>query len=641
MNKFNNNYIYPEEEDSIYGIPQIPRAGTRSLFEIAWHRRGTVLALTILTLVMGLVYLMFATPKFTSTSKLYIEKKGPKILGEAESIVTGYKDYLHTQAELLKSFPVLSAVIKKHGIREMKTLSNKDDPIGYLNRKVDVSVGKKDDIISVSFDSADPVEAAQLVNTLVDSYITYQSSQKRGTNTDILKIVQKEKAKREAELAEKLEFMEKFRQKYGVPTSESRSFMFDELYRLNLRLTDLSQHVTDKHPAVKATKEKIARILEQYDLITEYSIMQSDWEKAKSRCDILDKRIEELSATEDVGALNISILEVAQPTVKPSKPQKARVMAIAMVLGLMFGGGLALLRDFMDHKFRSSEEIGNILGIPVLGSIPSMSQEQSVSERGQKVYLDSSSRVAEAYRTIRTAVFFSVPPSEAKTLLVTSPAPGEGKTTLVSNLAIAMAQAGQKTLVLDADFRKPMQHSIFKISQERGLSSVLTGAATLEEAIQTNVIDGLDVLPIGPTVSNPSEILNSGTYAGMLKKLADKYDRIIIDSPPSIPVTDAQILAALSDATLLVIKAESSTKRTSLHTRDNLLNVGATLLGTVVNDVSKNNGRYGYSTRYKHYGHSRKKDKTRIIDIDPVNNISRGLTEFGGSKQYSVADEKS
>jgi capsular exopolysaccharide synthesis family protein len=231
-----------------------------------------------------------------------------------------------------------------------------------------------------------------------------------------------------------------------------------------------------------------------------------------------------------------------------------------------------------------------------------ISEKQDIVTRGQKVYLASKSVVAEAYRTIRTAVFFGAPKGEAKTILVTSPAPGDGKSTIVSNLAIAMAQAGQKTLVLDGDFRRPVQHKIFEIDQNKGLSSVLAGRLTVDEAVQPGPVKGLDILCRGPEVPNPSELLNSDVFAEILKNLSERYDRIIIDSPPVTPVADSQILGALCNVTVLVLRAEKSTRRISQQARDALLSVGARILGVVVNDVSPKRGYYGYYSGYGRYG---------------------------------------
>jgi len=159
-----------------------------------------------------------------------------------------------------------------------------------------------------------------------------------------------------------------------------------------------------------------------------------------------------------------------------------------------------------------------------------------------------------------------------------------------------------------------MQHDIFEIDGDKGLSSVLAGTTTLEEAIQPTKVKGLELLPCGPDVPNPSEILNSETFAKTLEHLStNKYDRIIIDSPPVMPVTDAQILAAICDITLVVLRAEKSTRKFSQQARDGLLSVGAHILGAVVNDVSRKGGRYGYYSGYGYYyghgyyGHGRRK----------------------------------
>jgi succinoglycan biosynthesis transport protein ExoP len=703
----NNNAV--EENGSYGGMPPAIGWMPESLIRIIWRSGWIVLLTTALALAAAFVYLSKAKPVYTSTSRIYVEQSGPKIFAETEEgIMTQSKNYLYTQAELLKSMPILADVLDVPGVRQMKTFARVDNSIAHLKRNLDVRVGKKDDIINVSFNSPYPAEAAQLANEVVDSYITYHASRKRSTSAEVLKILQNEKAKRSEELTEKLEAMMDFKRKNEalalegsqgnivigrleklstvlteaqlatieskstyestkemvsdparlkqfveaerakgvyISTGSEKAALKPKLDQLRLRLADRLRQVKSGHPAVtaletaiahieaqiadldakfaqaqlavaeqqyRAAKEKEDQIARYYedqrrqaldlnDQLSQYTILQSDWDQTKKLCDILDDRIKELNVTEDVGALNISILEVARPAGAPSEPQKARIMAIALVLGLLLGGGLALLRDWVDQRLRSAEEISAVLGVPVLGVVPSMSRRQSMVARGQKVHKDSDSRAAEAYRTIRTAVFFGAAKDEAKTVLVTSPATVDGKTTLVSNLAIAMAQAGQKTLILDADFRRPMQHKIFEVNHEdMGLSSTLAGTTTLEEAIRPTEVEGLELLPCGPDVPNPSEILNSDSFAGLLELLSNRYDRVIIDSPPVMPVTDAQILAAICDITLLVLRAEKSTRRVSQQARDGLLSVGARVLGAVVSDVPKK-GRYGYYSGYGYY----------------------------------------
>src|SRR5690606_2751592 len=182
--------------------------------------------------------------------------------------------------------------------------------------------------------------------------------------------------------------------------------------------------------------------------------------------------------------------------------------------------------------------------------IPHMSRRLTQVQRGQKVFLDPMSEVAEAFRTVRTAVYFGARSDKSKTLLVTSAMPGDGKSTSASNLAIAMAQAGQRTPLLDCDFRKPTQHIIFEVDASVGVSTVLAGREPLERAIQRTAVEGLDILPGGPIPLNPSEILNSQAFSDMIDELSVRYDHIVIDSPPVNAVTDARILGALCDVTV-------------------------------------------------------------------------------------------
>jgi capsular exopolysaccharide synthesis family protein len=702
------------------GPPEMELPG-ENVFSVVWRGRWIVLIATAVALGLGFLYISKATPIYTSTSRIYVEQSGPRIMTEmAEGVMTQSKNYLYTQAELLKSTPIIATALDSPGARQLHTFADIDNRVGYLKKELETVVGKKDDIISVSFNSPYPTEAAQIVNATVDSYITYHATSKKSTSAEVLKILQNENTRRSKELNEKLTAMMAFKKENEALAFESRqgNLVIERLERLSTVLTEAQlatlesksvyestkemvsdparlkqfvqaqrargvyittgsektelesmleqlelqrtkflRRVTPGHPAVAAldsdiqrveakitnldaefaqahlavtgqqylsAKEKEEQIAEYYEQqrqealalneqLAEYTILQSDWEQAKKLCDILDDRIKELNVTEDVGALNISILEVARPADKPSAPQKARIMAVALVLGFMLGGALALLRAFMDQKLRSAEEISAVLGVPVLGIVPSMSKRETIVSRGQIVHKDSASRTAEAYRTIRTAVFFGAPKDEAKTILVTSPAAADGKTTLVSNLAIAMAQAGQKVLIVDADFRKPMQHKVFDLDNgDKGLSSVLAGTTTLADAIRPTEVKCLQLLPCGPDVPNPSEILNSESFARLLELLSSKYNRIIIDSPPVMPVTDAQILAAICDVTLLVLRAERSTRKMSQQARDGLLSVGARVLGTIVNDVPRK-GRYGYYSSYGYYygeyGYGRRKKR--------------------------------
>jgi len=686
------------QSDSHVEMPQTGGLIPDSLVRIIWRGRWIVLLTTVVALAAAFAYITKATPMYTSTSKIFVEQAGPTILTEVEGVMTKSMNYLSTQAELLRSMPILSLAVEKVRAKQTDIFNRVDNPIAYLRNGLNVSVGTYDDIISISSDSADPVEAAQLVNAVVDGYVAYHAARKRSTSTEVLGILQNEHTERRAELLEKMKAMADYKKENSamgfeheggnvitsrfqalsaaltaaqLATIESKSIyettkemvrdpaklkrftreqlvddgyispgneragLVSRLDQLQLRLADRLRQVKSGHPAVAALESEIAHIEEQIadldaefaraelaaaqnelalaeqrylaarekeeeiakhfedqrqqtielnEQLAQYTVLQLDWEQTRKLCDILDDRIKEVNVTEDVGALNISILEVARPSNTPSSPQTIRSMTIASVLGLMLGLGLALVRDFTDQRLRSVKEVSAVLGMPVLGAVPPIKRGQSLADQGQKVLLDSESHAAEAYRMIRTSVFFGTRKHRAKTILVTSPGAGAGKTTLVSNLAIAMAQAGHKTLVLDANFRNPMQHHVFEthMNGDRGLISVLSGDSTLEEAIRPTGVEELDLLPCGSQLLNASEVLSSPAFAELLGDLSNRYSHIVIDSPPAVPFTDPQILSAICNTTLLVVRAEKSTRENSQEARDGLRNAGGRILGAVI-----------------------------------------------------------
>lgn len=694
----------PDTVNSPLKMLQSTRVPSRSVIQIIWRSRWILLLTTLFALALAYIYISNIPALYTSTARIYVEQSGPKIITEIqEGVMTQSKNYLYTQAALLKSTPILAAAVDTPGISQMKTFEGVANPISLIKGNLVTEVGTKDEIINVSFSSPYPVEAAQIVNTIVESYINFQANRKRNTSGEILKILQTEKEKSNKKLTEKLKAMMDFKTdnpelvfegtqgnivierlqslttvltEAQLNTIESKS-VYDsiketindpnklkvfiesqqasgifsskytekeelkfQLNQLEKRLIDRLRYVKSNHPAVIAIENEISHIKKQIaemvldtelaneqlaiaekqyleaqnrenqiakyyqdqrelalalnEDLAEYTILQSEWEQTKKLCDILDERIRELDFTEDVGILNISILEIAHPATAPSKLEKARIMSISIVIGLLLGGVIALLRDWMDQRIRSIEEITGILDMQVLGVVPSMSRRLNIINRGQITNLESDSYAAEAYRSIRTGVFFGTTNERAKTILITSPEEMEGRTILASNLAIAMAQAGQHTLLLDADFRNPMQHLIFKVEGEYGLVSLLSGTSKLENSIHTTEIDGLDLLPCRTQLVNPLEILSSSGFAKLLSILSDKYDRVIIDSPPIVPVTDAKILAAICDITLLVLRAKKSTRKMCLRARDELLSVKACVLGAVVNDVPKKGHRRYY-----------------------------------------------
>jgi succinoglycan biosynthesis transport protein ExoP len=387
--------------------------------------------------------------------------------------------------------------------------------------------------------------------------------------------------------------------------------------QIEKRIAELDKEFVQRHIALAqaASEEAAAReqeLTKMYEaelvkvqnlggLDAEYAFITSECTLMENLCSGLMTQISNLDLNARLEGPNTYVLERAMPATEPVWPRPMMVLALGLVAGLMMGFGLAFLWDWRDQSVRSADEVTALLGVPVLGAVPSMSRRRLMA-RGQRLRFDATSRESEAYRSIRTFLFLGVAREHASTILVTSPGPREGKTTLVSNLGVAMAHAGQRTLILDADLRKPMQHHIFGVDRHGpGLTDVLLGTATLEEAIQPTEVERLDVLASGQRTSNPSELLNSPAFLHTLERLKNKYAYVLVDSPPVGIVTDAQILANLCGLTLLVLRANKSSRLLTQRAGGALLTVNARVAGVIVNGVPKKDTKYSHYSVFSSY----------------------------------------
>jgi succinoglycan biosynthesis transport protein ExoP len=337
---------------------------------------------------------------------------------------------------------------------------------------------------------------------------------------------------------------------------------------------------------------------------TECGKLEAQATTLQKQLDVVDARIGEVSVNSaNGGPANAQVLESARPSDSPIKPNKMLVMAGAMIMGWVLGIGLAMLRDWQDVRLRKPDEIRSLLGTPVVAMVPRINMKLSPVTRGQMVRLDARSPVAEAYRSARTSLHLGIS-SKAKTILVASPMEGDGKSTTASNLAIAFAQAGERTLLIDCDLREPVQHLIFEAEGRLGLSSVVAGEATLQNAIAPTGVAGLHLLPCGPVPVNPSELLTSKRFERLMRSLGESFDRIVIDSAPLMMFTDAQVLAASADVTLLVLRMNQSMRQLGMMAMDSLAKVGANVVGAVANDVAPPKGyrKYGGAWQYATQG---------------------------------------
>jgi succinoglycan biosynthesis transport protein ExoP len=350
--------------------------------------------------------------------------------------------------------------------------------------------------------------------------------------------------------------------------------------------------------------------LELAQLEVEYKPLVRDNEDNQTLYKVLSQRAKETGLTGLIKSNNVRILDLAIPGKLPIKPRVVLNVVIAVFAGLVLGFGAALAAEGFDNTVRGQEQAEALIGVPVLGMIPLIDQSNdaklSVKEQQTRdlgVFHDGRSAAAEACRSIRTNLLFLSPDSPLKSLVVTSPGPREGKTTTAISLAITMAQAGAKVLLVDTDLRRPRLHRAFGRTNEEGISKMIVGEGTLEQAVFHTEVPNLDLLACGPLPPNPAELLHTKRFKDIMADCARRYDRVIYDSPPTSAVTDPVVIGNLADGVVLVIRAAYTTRDAATYARRQLTDAKAKILGTIVNRVDPSNRYYNYhySRYYRSY----------------------------------------
>ena len=370
----------------------------------------------------------------------------------------------------------------------------------------------------------------------------------------------------------------------------------------------------------------------------EYNFLKRDAEANRTLYENLLEKLKEAGVTAGLRSNNIRPVNVARVPESPTEPDVFRNLSFALALGLTTGIGLAFMLEGLDNTVCTVEQVQAISMLPSLGIIPlgsgtadqrTTAKRLSLAENKETIELITKSRphsqMAEAYRALRTSLLLTSVGAPPKVILVTSALPEEGKTTTSINCAIVLAQKGVRVLLIDADLRRPSIHRMLGLVTKAGLSNVLTGGATLQQAtVRSLVVPTLFVLPAGTQPPNPSELLASPQMSDLLESLRGQYDHIVIDTPPTLPVTDAVIMATRADAVILVARAGSTTKQALKRSRDILLQVSAKVSGVLLNAVDLHSpdyysyyGQMGKTVRsYYHDDLDRSRDEEEVHDED-------------------------
>lgn len=421
-------------------------------------------------------------------------------------------------------------------------LEFEDDPSSLLDG-LGVLVSPQTEILTINYVSSDPEVARSRAQAFADGYVMYKREQKQAE----------------------------------VETSSER--LFTQIGALNERINSLTDELGETIDAGRR-----ANLQTQINaLVSQLALLEQE-------------------RTTSAASATVAIGEVIQPASLPSAPftPNYRQNAIlGLFLGLLLGMLAALLRERLDDRLRGRHDFEARLGHPVLAVIPRIPNWRRRGEAKVVALEAPHSFASESYKTLRTSTLFIASNRGTRVLLITGPHAGEGKTTTLANLGVSLAHADRRVIVVSADLRKPRLHEFFRIDNDKGVTTILSGETTLPESLIRVGVDRLRVLPSGPSPLNPAEVLGSEAMGELLDQLRDMADLVLLDAPPILSVADATVLSPMSDGVILVVNPSQSSRSAVVNAVQRLEQVGTHIVGGVLNnfDLSEGSGSY-YGWRY-------------------------------------------
>ncbi len=608
------------------------------------RKRKLVIVFSFLIVIgFAAIYFSGETPVYMATSSVKIEERKTMAGLLTELVAYSPGDVMESACKIITGFPVMKKVALRMGmINEATPLEKVIQSVAELQGDITTQTVKQTNIIEITVTYEEAKKAMVLANTIADVYIEDNLEEKNRQASAARKFISEQLSS----LGKKLESTEERLRVFGNEVKGIRvsPSIQNKLTELEFTLLDLRQKYTDKHPAVKQVTEQIKDLEEQLSGFSgqelEYARLNREVEVNRKLYAMLKEKLEEARITEGQKVSDVSIVN---PAVMPSSPlgtQKKTGMLLGGLTGLVLGIILAFVWESLDTSIGTIEDVEALLKLPVLGVIPSIKSEHQEKEsffqkyfnkffpqkhtRAEDAYArlivhyEPKSLVAEAYRTIRTNLKIS--PS-LKTLLITSTSPQEGKSTVLTNLGLAITQTGLRTLLVSTDLRRPSIARTFGLKEEPGINEVITKVVNLEDALcnasdimmgemklekimETPGIENIAILPSGNIPMNPAEILESKEMDNLMDELKNRFDIVLFDSPPVLPVTDAVLLASKVDGVILVYEAGRTARSVLLRAKTQLEAAGAKILGVVLNHIKAESEvtlNYPYY-KYRYYG---------------------------------------
>jgi succinoglycan biosynthesis transport protein ExoP len=391
--------------------------------------------------------------------------------------------------------------------------------------------------------------------------------------------------------------------------SQIKQQLQDELDRITMRAANSYRYAKNAEDSIRkkfVDQQGAANMMA--DKTVQLQVLAQEAYSNRALYESLFSKLQTASLSSGVRATRIDIVDHARPAGTPSSPQYSKYFAAIFGLGAFFGITSAFVRESLDDTVRASRDLEDIPQLPTLGYLPRLEPNRAAKDQARlsNLIVAPDSPFSEAFRALRTAVLFSLPINQPRTLLITSATGGDGKTTVAYNLATAFAQQGARVLLIDADVRNPDLHRLFGAQLSPGLGDVHSWdeSSQLPRMVEHKTLSNLFLLPAGRQPDLPSEFLSSPVFDSMLQSCVKCFDFVLIDSPPILAVTDASILASKVTATIAVLRSRRTTRHMAAALVKTLERTQSVTIGLVLNDVRDPvlNGFYSYKySREKGY----------------------------------------
>lgn len=627
----------------------MPKTGlSLSDYWLIIRKRGWVAILTFLTiLVSTIIHTSSIQPLYSASSSIrIIERKTVSSL-LMELVVAPGADLMASQAKVITGYPVIERVVLELGLVP-KDASGEQiaRTVAAVQNSVTTSQVETTNIIRITVVRNDPKMAALLANKIAEAFIDNDAKEKSEQTRKVRIFIEDQLAEVMRRLNDAEERLVEFK-KSGKVTGIAVGIQ-NNLADLEQQKINLTKIFTENYPDVVKLDEQIKKLKEQLKTLPEeeleYARLVREVEVNEKSYRTLKEKLEEARIAEAEKVEDVKLVDTAVPPTEPFKPNRKLNIAIGSLVGVVMGFFLSFVVESLDTSLGTIEEVEALLKLPVLAVIPYLKSREKKEKklvfwgrkkidpisrlRSQLLFkFDTRSPSTEAYRILRTNLKVDeLLKKNEKILVITSAGPDEGKSLTAVNLAIALAQNGNRTLLIDGDFRKSIVHKVFGLKREPGFSDLLIGSAKIDDSVRTVVdmmmgemgadevskapgLDNLNLLTSGTLVPNPAEVLHSPRLEETMQSLKNLYDFVIIDVPPILPVPDAIILALKADGVYLVYRSGQTSRVALLRAKNQIDSVKGGTKGVILNCMTPEAElmpSYYYYYHYKYYSEEKR-----------------------------------